>query len=110
MKDIETSEYKTLFGEIKNRILKGQYEALKAVNRELISVYWDIGKLIVERQKSETWGKSVVDQLSKDLKEEFPGVRGFSASNIWRMRMFISHMLIIKNSHHWCEKLGGLTI
>ena len=88
MKDIGTSEYKTLFGEIKNRILKGQYEALKAVNRELISVYWDIGKLIVERQKSETWGKSVVDQLSKDLKEEFPGVRGFSASNIWRMRMF----------------------
>lgn len=88
MEDIETSEYQTLLGEIKNRILKGQYEALKAVNRELISVYWDIGKLIVERQKSETWGKSVVDQLSKDLQEEFPGVRGFSASNIWRMRMF----------------------
>lgn len=88
MKDIETSEYKALFGEIKSRILKGQYEALKAVNRELISVYWDIGKMIVERQKSETWGKSVVDQLSRDLQEEFPGVRGFSASNIWRMRMF----------------------
>ena len=88
MRGIETSEYQTLFGEIKNRILKGQYEALKAVNRELISVYWDIGKLIVEKQKSETWGKSVVDQLSRDLQEEFPGVRGFSASNIWRMRMF----------------------
>ncbi|KKF99581.1 PDDEXK nuclease domain-containing protein [Methanosarcina mazei] len=88
MKGIETSEYETLFGEVKNRILKGQYEALKAVNRELISVYWDIGKLIVERQKNETWGKSVVDQLSRDLQKEFPGVRGFSASNIWRMRMF----------------------
>jgi predicted nuclease of restriction endonuclease-like (RecB) superfamily len=88
MKRIETSEYETLFGDIKNRIHKSQFEAFKAVNRELISLYWDIGELIVERQESETWGKSIVNQLSKDLEAEFPAIKGFSVSNLWRMRTF----------------------
>jgi hypothetical protein len=48
---------------------------LKAVNKELIALYWDIGKTIVERQQGETWGKSVVEQLSKDLRAEFPEQR-----------------------------------
>lgn len=45
-------------------------------------------KQIVERQAGETWGKSVVEQLSKDLREEFPEISGFSASNLWRMKLF----------------------
>ena len=80
--------YVELLGQIKQRIRSGQYEALRAVNRELITLYWDIGQLIVTRQEGEAWGKSVVKTLAQDLKREFPGVTGFSASNLWRMKLF----------------------
>jgi predicted nuclease of restriction endonuclease-like (RecB) superfamily len=85
---IKTSEYAGLLKNIKKRITEAQYEALKAVNKELISLYWDIGRMIVERQKSESWGKAVVERLAKDLQAEFPGIKGFSASNLWRMKLF----------------------
>jgi predicted nuclease of restriction endonuclease-like (RecB) superfamily len=75
-------------GEVKERIRSAQYEALKAVNKELVGLYWDIGRLIVERQDVEGWGKAVVEQLAADLRTEFPGVGGFSASNLWRMKAF----------------------
>jgi predicted nuclease of restriction endonuclease-like (RecB) superfamily len=68
--------------------LRPQYEALKAVNKELVDLYWDIGRMIVERQDVEGWGKAVVEQLAADLRMEFPGVGGFSASNLWRMKAF----------------------
>jgi len=82
------TNYPALLGEIKQRIRAVQYEALKAVNKKLISLYWDIGRLIIERQSGETWGKSVVSNLADDLQKEFPGIGGFSSSNLWRMRLF----------------------
>ena len=57
----------TGLGEIGQRILSSQYEALKAVNKELIALYWDIGRLIMKQQTGETWGKSVVGNLANDL-------------------------------------------
>ena len=81
-------DYPRLLTEIKERIRSAQYEALKAVNKELVSLYWDIGRMIVERQDVEGWGKAVVEQLATDLRAEFPGVGGFSASNLWRMKAF----------------------
>ena len=80
--------YLDLLGDIKQRIRAAQYEALRAVNQELIALYWDIGRLIVARQQAQGWGKSVVEQLSRDLRAEFSGISGFSARNIWRMREF----------------------
>lgn len=80
--------YVELLGQIKQRIRSGQYEALRAVNRELIALYWDIGQLIVTRQAGEAWGRSVVKTLAQDLKRDFPSVTGFSASNLWRMKLF----------------------
>jgi predicted nuclease of restriction endonuclease-like (RecB) superfamily len=74
--------------EVKQRIRSAQYEALKAVNREMINLYWDIGQMIVIKQQKDNWGKSVVEQLAKDLQTEFPGISGFSAANLWRMRLF----------------------
>ncbi len=59
-----------------------------SASRELIQLYWDIGEGIVERQKKEGWGKSVVEKLSNDLRKEFPDIGGFSTQNIWRMRAF----------------------
>ncbi|MFA5810499.1 MAG: PDDEXK nuclease domain-containing protein [Thermoleophilia bacterium] len=80
--------YGNLLGEIRERIRSAQYEALRAVNKELIGLYWDIGRMIVERQKSESWGKAVVEHLANDLQAEFPGIKGFSVRNIWYMREF----------------------
>ncbi len=81
-------DYGRLLGEIKERIRSAQYEALRKVNTELISLYWDIGRLIVERQRDAGWGRSVVETLASDLQAEFPGIGGFSAANLWRMRLF----------------------
>jgi predicted nuclease of restriction endonuclease-like (RecB) superfamily len=80
------SDYPNLLGEIKERIRSAQYAALKAVNKELIALYWDIGRMIVERQQGGTWGTSIVEQLARDLQAEFPGIQGFSAANLWRMK------------------------
>jgi predicted nuclease of restriction endonuclease-like (RecB) superfamily len=74
--------------QVKEKIRKAQYESLKAVNRELLSLYWDLGELIVQKQEAHSWGKSVVEELAKELEKEFPGTKGFSAANLWRMRNF----------------------
>lgn len=88
MTDVTHDDYHQLLGAIRQRIRAAQYAALKAVNQELIALYRDIGKMIVERQAGETWGKAVVERLAQDLQAEFPGVGGFSARNIWYMRNF----------------------
>jgi predicted nuclease of restriction endonuclease-like (RecB) superfamily len=84
----DANNYRNLLQQIKERIHKAQYDALKAVNKELIRLYWDIGALIVERQEKHGWGKAIVKNLARDLQIEFPGVRGFSDRNIWYMRTF----------------------
>ena len=89
VRDIAVAEdYPTLLAEVKARIQSTQYAALRAVNKELVGLYWEIGRLIVERQQSEGWGKAVVAQLATDLQAAFPGTGGFSASNLWRMKSF----------------------
>lgn len=80
--------YAALLADIKRRVRAAHYEAARSVNRELINLYWDIGRMIVGRQKGDTWGKSVVERLAKDLRAEFKGTAGFSAQNLWRMRQF----------------------
>lgn len=86
--EIPKESYLSLLGEIKERIRSAQLAALRSVNRELIDLYWDIGRLIAERQRGETWGRGVVESLAADLRAEFPGVSGFSAANLWRIRAF----------------------
>jgi predicted nuclease of restriction endonuclease-like (RecB) superfamily len=89
-----------LLKDIKSRIRSAQIKAAISVNRELIELYWDIGKLITARQKKEGWGKSVVERLSSDLRKEFPQISGFSSRNIWRMRsLYLS----------WTEEIRKLT-
>lgn len=84
----ETTGYAVLLDDIKQRIRTSQVRAALSVNRELILLYWDIGRSIAERQQAEGWGKSVVDRLARDLQAGFPGITGFSPSNVWRMRSF----------------------
>lgn len=73
--------------EIKQKIRSAQYETLKVVNTQLINLYWEIGKSIAEKQ-TEGWGKAIVPELSKELQNEFPGVSGFSTTNLWLMAQF----------------------
>ncbi len=82
------NDYLQLFIEVKERVRNAQYQALKAVNTELVGLYWDIGRMIAERQEQSGWGKSVVKLLSQDLQQEFPGISGFSVQNLWYMRQF----------------------
>jgi predicted nuclease of restriction endonuclease-like (RecB) superfamily len=90
MSDIshKPTDYPQFLVEIKSRIHKSRYEAAKVVNQKIIQLYWDIGRLITEKQQTFGWGKSVVETLSEDLQKEFPGMIGFSARNIWYMQQF----------------------
>ena len=78
--------YKDILASIILKIKAAQARALKAVNQELIEVYRDIGRTIHEKQEQREWGDSVVERLAKDLQNGFPGIKGFSSRNLWRMR------------------------
>ena len=80
--------YSTWLQDVKTCIQSARIDAARAVNRELILLYWDLGRGIVEKQELMGWGKSVVDKLSADLMAEYPGLQGFSAKNLWLMRPF----------------------
>lgn len=82
------ADYAPLLAEIKARVQAARLKAALAANRELLALYWDIGGLILERQKAEGWGAKVIDRLSGDLQKEFPGQQGFSPRNLKYMRAF----------------------
>lgn len=81
-------DYTGFLAEVKGRIQTARLQAGRAVNRELVMLYWDIGRGIVEKQQTAGWGEAVVERLAADLRAEFPDMRGFSADNVWRMRQF----------------------
>ena len=83
--DIEVNKYKEIFENVKNEILKSQYKAMQVVNKELIFMYWNIGKIILANSE---WGNKFIDNLSIDLKLEFPNSTGFSVRNLKYMRKF----------------------
>ena len=82
------TSYAPWLAALKARVRSAQLQAAARVNRELISLYWDIGRSIVEGQRDRGYGKQVVEQLAADLQAEFPGLAGFSPLNVWRMRAF----------------------
>jgi len=80
--------YHSFLSEIKQKVHQAQYQALRQVNKALIGLYWEIGQDISEKQQRYKWGKSIVEKLALDLQHEFPGMQGWSAANLWRMRKF----------------------
>jgi hypothetical protein len=82
------SGYASFLDDLKLRIRTARVKAALSVNRELIRLYWSIGRDIVERQRTESWGAGVIDRLAGDIQREFPGLVGFSRANIYRMRAF----------------------
>jgi len=85
---VELSEYSDWLGELKRQIKTEQIKATLSVNSKMIMLYWDLGGQIVEKQAKSKWGDGFIEQLGKDLKEEFPEVKGFSADNLKYMRIF----------------------
>lgn len=88
MTDVEIIGYQPFVNDVKDLIHKKQYQVLKAMNAETINLYWEIGEEIYNQQTEKGWGKSIVQVLSKELQKEFPGAKGYSAANLWRMRNF----------------------
>lgn len=82
------ANYRIWIQEIKQRIRSAQLKAAVAVNEQLIMLYWDIGKQLVEKQQEDGWGSKVVEQMAKDLKNELPDTNGFSRTNLFAMRKF----------------------
>ena len=86
--NIISRDYAEILERMKADVSASRSRAALAVNRELISLYWRLGKVIVEQQKKASWGRSVVERLAADLKDAFPDMKGFSPLNLWRMRAF----------------------
>ncbi len=86
--NIVTAEYNILLSELKQRVATSRYRAALSVNKELILLYHHIGKQILESQVKHGWGTRVIDQLSRDLRTEFPDMKGFSPQNLKYMRRF----------------------
>ena len=86
MSQLIPDDYGQFLADLKVRIRQAQYRALRAANKELLQMYWDIGESILRKQEEVGWGKAVVETLARDLQAEFPGRNGFLARNLWNMR------------------------
>lgn len=76
------------FDEIVTIIEQARQRAFRAVNRELIEMYWQVGKYVSEKVRSNAWGKSIVQEFAAFVQTKYAGIKGFSAQNIWRMKQF----------------------
>src|SRR5690348_16560429 len=99
--DTVPEDYVSALETIVTKIKDAQARAIKAVNFELVSVYRDIGQIIHEKQNQSKWGSSVVERLAVDLRTQFPGIKGLSPRNLWRMKDFYV-------SYQGSEKLTAL--
>ena len=80
--------YAEFLADLKERIRTARLKAALSANKELIILYWEIGRSILKRQRDEGWGSKVIDRLANDLRREFPDMKGFSARNLLFMRSF----------------------
>ena len=87
-KAILRADFAALLADVKGRIQTAQTRAVLAVNTELVRLYWDIGRIIEERQQREGWGAAVIPGLARELHNELPDLKGFSERNIGRMIAF----------------------
>ena len=75
---LEIKEYAQILVDIKSRVQQAQVKAVLAANKELLMMYWDIGKMLADKMEASSWGSKTVDRLSQDLANEFPGIKGFA--------------------------------
>jgi len=83
---IISSEYKKFFTKLKEEIISARRRAYQTVNKQLVELYFNIGRSIYEKIEISKWGEGIIERLSNDLQREFPDMKGFSAQNLWRMK------------------------
>lgn len=81
-------DYAAALATLKRLVVEAQQRAQRVVNTAMIELYWNIGRTILDRQMNEPWGSKVLDRLARDLRTEFPHMKGFSRSNLYSMRAF----------------------
>ena len=87
MNELEFKEqYLGFYKNVKEKIIASKIKAVRSANKELIQLYWNIGKEIIEKQEKLGWGKSLVEELSKDLRRELGNIEGYSERNLWNMQ------------------------
>ena len=108
---IKHSEYCDWLRDLKQQIKTGQIKAALSVNSQMITLYWDLGRQITEKQENAKWGSGFIEQLSKDLREEFPEMTGFSVTNLNYCKRFFKFYLQEENENNThvsiCPQLGG---
>lgn len=100
-----TKAYVQTLIDLKQKIQAAQIKAVFAVNQELLLLYWLIGKTITERQTLDGWGTSQVERLAQDLQNAFPGMAGFSRSNIFRIKAFYAAYELVAQAARQLEDL-----
>ena len=95
--------YLSFLEDVKTRIQQSQIKAAVSVNQELIKLHWWIGKEITNRQEKEKWGSQVIEKFCKDIQSNFPGLKGFSRSNIFRMKSFYLSYTIVAQAARQLE-------
>jgi len=107
---INLSEYRDWLRDLKQQIKTGQMKAVLSVNSQMIMLYWDMGRQIAEKQEHARWGSGFIEQLSKDLREEFPDERGFSYNNLLRMKnFFIFYSPVLQQNEFVAQLVGQIT-
>lgn len=85
---VHTPDYRDFIATLKQKVQTAQLKAARAVNAELIGLYWELGRLITEKQQASGWGDAVIDQIAHDLTRELGGVKGFSRRNLYRIKQW----------------------
>ncbi|MDA8561526.1 DUF1016 N-terminal domain-containing protein [Gammaproteobacteria bacterium] len=104
-KMIINQEYNKLFLELKTRVTASRYRTAVKVNNELINLYHHIGNIILRSQEKEGWGAKIINQLSKNLRAEFPDMNGFSPQNLKYMRKFTEEFCQTEISQQAADKI-----
>ena len=102
---VMAKDYIQTLSDLKKRIQEAQIRATFAVNKELLKLYWLIGKTIHEKQKANGWGTKLIERLAMDLQNLFPGIAGFSKRNVFRMRSFYLAYQIVPQAVAQFEEL-----
>ena len=104
----EIKKYQNAVDVIKTAILQSQARAAKAVNQEQLALYYGIGRYVSANSRKKNWGKGAIDTISEQLRKELPGLRGFSAPSLRKMRIFYEEwMLLERNSFVPTNKLDS---
>ena len=106
MTEISSDNYAEFLGQLKNQIRQRQYQALRAVNHELVGLYWKLGQAIHQKQEELGWGKAVVQNLARDLQTEFPRRNGFSAQSLWLMQQFYREYSDFSKLQPWVREIS----